>query len=102
VTSANSTTIVCTVGARLKTPNVANNFTVVIGSSNAILQDTFLYVLRWSDPKTWGVDSMPIDNDLVYVPLGLTLLVDMSTPVLNGIAVEGGTLIFSDDIDLTI
>ena len=102
MTFANSTTINCTVGGRLKTPTVANNFTVLIGSSNAILQDTFLYVLKWSDPKTWGVDSMPINNDLVYVPLGLTLLVDMNTPVLNGIAVEGGTLIFSDDLDLTV
>lgn len=81
------TNITCTVGKRTKVPTVANNFTVVFGSSTAILQDTFLYVLKWSSPATWGVDSAPIDNDLVYVPLGTTLLVDVNTPVLNGIAV---------------
>jgi hypothetical protein len=102
VTALTASSISCTVGPRPNTPTIANNFTVVINSSNAILQDTFLYVLKWSDPSTWGVDSLPIDNDLVYVPLGLTLLVDVNTPVLNGIAVEGGNLIFSDDADLTV
>ena len=60
---------------------------MTIGPSIAILLDTFLYVLKWSDSRSWGVDSFPIANDLVYVPLGLTLLVDVSTPILNGIAV---------------
>ena len=81
------TNITCTVGARKTVPTVANTFTVIVGSSTVILQDTFLYVLKWSSPATWGVDSAPIDNDLVYVPLGTTLLVDVNTPVLNGIAV---------------
>lgn len=102
VTSSSATTILCTVGARPTTPTVANTFTVTIGPSNAILQDSFLYVLKWSSSATWGVDMPPIDNDLVYVPTGTTLLVDQNTPVLEGIAVEGGTLVFSDDLDLTV
>ena len=81
------TNITCTVGARKTVPTVANTFTVIVGSSTVILQDTFLYVLKWSSPATWGVDSAHIDKDLVYVPLGTTLLVDVNTPVLNGIAV---------------
>jgi len=87
VTTTSATSIACTVGARATTPSTVNNFTVNIGPNVAILQDTFLYVLKWSNAKTWGVDSFPIDNDLVYVPVGLTLLVDQNTPVLNGIAV---------------
>jgi len=51
------------------------------------LEDNFLYVLRWTSASTWGVDSKPIDNDLVYVPLGTSLLVDQNTPILKGIAV---------------
>ena len=97
-----ATQINCTVGARPKTPTIANNFTVMIGTNNAILRDTFNYVLKWSDSRTWGVDSVPVDGDLVYVPTGMTLLIDTNTPILNGIAVEGGTLIFSDDVDLIV
>ena len=34
--------------------------------------------------------------------MGTTLLVDETTPILEGIAVDGGTLVFSDDLDLTV
>ncbi len=61
-----------------------------------------MYVLKWSDPTTWGVDPPPIEDDLVYVPPGMTLLVDQSTPKLAGIAVENGTIIFSNDTDVTV
>lgn len=99
--AVNSTAITCTVGARLSLPS-ANSLTINIGSSAAILRDTFYYVLRWSDSRTWGVDLPPIDGDLVSVPQGMTLLVDQDTPVLKGIAVTNGTLIFSDEKDLTV
>jgi hypothetical protein len=77
---------VCTVGARPNLPS-SNSFTVTISGSNAIIVNGFLYVLKWSDSRTWGVDLPPIDGDLVYVPPGMTLLVDQNTPVLAGIAV---------------
>ena len=51
---------------------------------------------------TWGVDLPPIDNDLVVVPKGTTLLVDQDTPKLEGIVVDGGTIVFSDDVDITV
>ena len=94
VSSATATTIVCSVGARSGSYTQANTFAVVLGNNNAILRDTFLYVLRWSDQATWGVDIPPVDNDLIVVPTGTTLLVDQNTPILEGIAVDGGTLIF--------
>lgn len=74
----------------------------MIGSSAAILRDTFYYVLRWSDARTWGTDLPPIDGDLISIPAGMTLLVDQDTPNLRGIAVSNGTIIFSDEKDLTI
>lgn len=55
-----------------------------------------MYVMRWSDIRTWGTDLPPVEGDLVYVPKGMTLLVDQSTPRLDGIVVEDGKLIFSD------
>ena len=94
VSSASASTIVCTVGDRNGSYTQANTFTVMLGDNNVILRDTFLYVLRWSDQATWGVDIPPVDNDLIVVPKGTTLLVDQNTPILEGIAVDGGTLIF--------
>jgi len=102
VTKVNSTNIVCTVGARPTVPTTDNTFTVTIGRGNAILQDRFLYVLRWSDSRTWGFDMPPINDDLVYIPTGLALLVDQDTPILQAIISEGGTLVFSDEKDLVV
>jgi len=93
--------ILCTVGARPKLPT-SNTFNVSIGSKLAIIQNGFLYVLRWSDSYTWGVDLPPVDGDLVYVPQGMTLLIDQNTPVLAGIAAQNGTIIFSNDTDLVV
>lgn len=102
IASATATTIVCNVAARTTTPTIDNTFTVMIGPSKAILKDTFYYVLKWSSAATWGVDTPPVDNDLVYVPKGMTLYVDEDTPILEGIAVEGGRLVFSDEKDLKV
>lgn len=52
--------------------------------------------MRWSDIRTWGTDLPPVDGDLVYVPQGMTLYVDQDTPILDGIVVENGKLIFAD------
>ena len=102
VASATASTITCTVGARTGPYTSANTFTVVLGPSSAILRDNFLYVLKWSDPATWGVDIPPVANDLIVVPKGTTLLVDQNTPILEGIAVDGGTLVFEDGKDITV
>ena len=102
VSATTSTSIKCTVGSRLKTPSAGNTFTVTIGTYNAILLDKFTYIMRWSDGRTWGVDIPPIDGDLVFIPKGMSLLVDQSTPILLGIIVEGGNLIFSDEKDMVV
>ena len=61
-----------------------------------------MYVLRWSDIRTWGTDLPPVDGDLVYVPKGMTLYVDQSTPKLEGIVVEEGKLVFADETDMEV
>lgn len=56
----------------------------------------FLYADRWSQNATWGGESLPRQGDLVYVPPGKTLLVDVAeVPQLASIVVEG-MLIFQD------
>ena len=73
-----------------------------MGDNIAVVKQTFEYVLRWSDIRTWGTDMPPIDGDLVYVPKGMNLLVDESTPQLEGILVQNGTLTFADEGPLTV
>ena len=51
---------------------------MTVGGKLALIKQRFTYVLRWSDPRTWGVDLPPVDGDLVYIPEGMTLLVDQT------------------------
>jgi hypothetical protein len=67
VQTSTASSVVCLVGARLQLPKKVT-FDVNIGGKTAILQARFRYVMRWSDPRTWGTDLPPIDKDLVYVP----------------------------------
>lgn len=99
--SSSASSITCTVGARLALPK-ANSFIVKVGDCNAVIQQSFTYVMRWSDIRTWGTDMPPIDGDLVFVPAGMNLLVDQSTPKLQGILVQNGTLTFADESDMII
>ena len=102
VTVTNSSHATCVVGPRPSTYTKDNTFEVMVGVSKAIIRDHFLYILKWSDPRSWGVSMPPIDKDLIYIPKGTTLYVDQSTPVLEGIVVEGGTIVFADGKDLII
>lgn len=61
----------------------------------------FSYAYRWSDPETWGGDFPPIEGDAVYVPQGMVLMVDQSTPKVKIIIVEG-TLTFADEAEMTV
>lgn len=101
VTSVIDTQIVCTVGAR---PNLPAQLSFVVSVSGNIASKTvpdFFYAFRWSDPATWGGDIPPIDGDTVYVPAGMVLLVDQSTPNLQTIIVEG-SIIFADEGEMVI
>ncbi len=54
----------------------------------------------WSDPSTWPTGSVPAEGDLVSIPAGSSVLLDISPPALAGIEIDG-TLIF-DDQDLRL
>lgn len=101
VSHFNLTQIDCVVGSRLTLPPF-NSFVVKVGNTNVLTLQTFSYVLRWSDIRTWGTDLFPVDGDLVFVPAGMNLLVDQSTPILKGILVQNGTLTFADESNMII
>ena len=79
-----------------------STFTVrVNGNFASVTCAPFTYAYRWSDPATWGGDIPPIDGDTVYVPKGMVLLVDQSTPNLFIIIVEG-SIVFADEQEMLI
>lgn len=57
--------------------------------------------LRWSHEATWGGESLPRDKHFAVVPKGETLVVDMNTPIMNTILVEG-TLLFDPSLELDL
>lgn len=102
ITANTATSITCTTGRRASIPN-ANSFVVVSdGNPVLVLSEPFNYIDRWSSQDTWGGESLPRAGDSVYVPKGMSLLVDVdSTPILDSIIVEG-RIQFSDEKDMTI
>ena len=60
----------------------------------------FRYMSLWSESSTWGGQFAPVDGESVVVPAGLNLLVDInSTPMLNMVLVDGGSIVIPSDYD---
>ena len=60
---------------------------------------TFEYIDRWSSPYTWGGADPPREGESVVIHAGQTVVLDIDTPVLNLVLVEG-ELVFEDTRDL--
>ena len=100
VSSFSSTQIVCTTRARFGLWEEDSTLTIFIPDKGyAVLQGhMFRYVSLWSQPSTWGYAFAPVSGESLSVPRGLHLLVDIDTsPLLNLVIVEGGSIIFPCD-----
>ena len=51
--------------------------------------EDYLYIDVWSSEATWGGNPLPVQGDLVVVPEGETLLIDMDTPVIKMLLING-------------
>ena len=49
----------------------------------------YYYIDVWSSLYTWGGGPLPEAGDLVEVPPGQTLLLDMDTPILKVLLIKG-------------
>lgn len=99
VSAVSDTQIVCTTGKR--EVFVKPKLVVSIAGQHAENQgNSYLYIDLWSSSLTWGGESPPREGDTVAIPQGQNILLDVSTPVLNLVSVQG-TLIFEDK-DLTL
>ena len=96
VQSQTATEIVCVTGASGR--NVQSTIMVEIdGMGYAISDVEFWYVDLWSSPFTWQDGIIPTAGDFVVVPKGQTLVLDVVTPVLAYILIQGGSLIFDQE-----
>ncbi|XP_069478237.1 fibrocystin-L-like [Ambystoma mexicanum] len=61
----------------------------------------FFYIDVWSSNFTWGGESPPDEGFLAVITQGQYILLDVNTPVLKMLLIQGGTLVFDEaDIEL--
>lgn len=68
--------------------HIIEHFTLFIFQGSAGDAD-FEYIDIWSSPFTWGGGPLPEKGDFVVIPAGMTLLLDIDTPVLSFLLIQG-------------
>jgi hypothetical protein len=56
-------------------------------------------LVAWSDPATWD-GAVPAAGDVVSIPEGRTVLLDVSPPPLGGLTIDGALIFADQDLDL--
>src|SRR5690348_8031016 len=56
---------------------------------------------KWSDPATWPNRKAPVAGDKVTIDAGKEVVLDVNTPPLNGLTING-KLSFADDKDVEL
>jgi hypothetical protein len=75
---------------------------VLLGSVFAVVQAAQpAKPTRWSDRATWPNKKVPVAGDKVEIPAGKEVILDVSTPQLNGLTING-KLSFADRSDLEL
>jgi plastocyanin len=105
VTVSNSTHITCRTGASRAT---VTSLVMVFVEGRGFAYPThpkdatFRYVDLWSSTFTWGGEDPPVEGDFVVVPKGQTLSIDVDTPILSVLLVEGGNVLFDDNQNVSL
>ena len=97
VQSSTGTSITCITGYRPAiVPDALGMVVWIAGVGEAALQcSPYMYIDPWSSPLTWRDGLPPVDGDLVVLPKGRNVLLDIDTPKLLYLLIEG-TLIVDD------
>ena len=100
VSSASTSEVKCTTAPR---PGLHNSTLLIniAGKGRVSLNGKmFKYASAWSAESTWGGEFEPMDDEMVYVPSGFNLLVDIDvSPKLKFVVVEGGLIFLPHPID---
>jgi len=54
----------------------------------------------WSSKFTWGGKNPPTEGEIAVIGPSQTVYLDIETPVLKGVIIQGGALIFDDEQDV--
>ncbi|XP_053372850.1 fibrocystin-L-like [Mercenaria mercenaria] len=60
----------------------------------------FQYIDIWSSIFTWGGGPLPQEGEFVVIPSGMTLLLDIDTPVLSVLLIQGKLIFDEKDLEL--
>ena len=63
-----------------------NGYAAPANASNVL---TYEFANRWSAVTTWGGSPPPGEGDSVYIPAGVTVLLDVSPPALGALVLDG-------------
>jgi hypothetical protein len=92
VVTYGSSSITCITGRRPSDNIQENSISVLIPKRGyAIVGDNvqFTYLDRWSELTTWRNQEPPVDGDFVVIPQGQTILLDVDTPILKFLLIQG-------------
>ncbi|XP_066530272.1 fibrocystin-L-like [Hoplias malabaricus] len=101
VQTVNDTQVVCVTNAQ--PVSQLTKVRVLVGTRGIAKMDNadFFYIDVWSSRYTWGGESPPEQGTFAVITKGQTILLDVSTPVLKMLLIQGGKLIFDEaDIEL--
>jgi len=88
--TASLTTVTCTTGKR---PGLKNSTLEIMIAGKGLVSTQgklFIYANYWSADTTWGGEFAPMEDESIYVPAGLNLVVDVDkSPLLKAVIVEG-------------
>jgi hypothetical protein len=102
---ANASRAACVSGFRKDIEPVAVKVLVGGGAGLALVNDSttvyFSYLDKWSTTSTWLLDEPPGDGDSVIVPRGQAVLVDVPSPKLFLVLVQGEMVFDASQPELT-
>lgn len=98
----NTTNIVCSTGRVVGTNLVASVHVFVDGRGDAVGSVQYQYIDLWSSLWTWGGRAPPEEGTIVSIERGVTIFLDVSTPILKALVIDNATLIFDDHQDLQL
>lgn len=102
VKKTNQTCITCETGERNGTDPTALVTVFIKNSGFAMGSVFFQYMDLWSSRWTWGDQEPPEAGTIVSVERGVTIYLDMSTPILKCLVIDNATLIFDDFQDISL
>ncbi|KAI0230284.1 Fibrocystin-L [Lamellibrachia satsuma] len=101
VSTVSDTSIECTSGKHVTSLQALVEVFVAANGKAKNEVAKFEYLDVWSSKETWGGLDPPEEGSLVVIPAGKTVMLDVDTPVLKMLLIQGGKVLFDEkDVEL--